>query len=72
MNSAWHLVDLHFVLLSCCCLSPCLHGGRVTLLEGSPYEEGYPPLLFFQVSFTCEVGLPQEEGNPTCLPGLPF
>ena len=26
--------------------------------------EGYPPLLFFLVSFTCEVGLPKEEFKP--------
>ena len=36
------------------------------------WREGYPPLLFFSVSFTCEVGLPQEGGKSTCLLGLLF
>ena len=34
-------------------------------------SEGYPLLLYFPVSFTCQVGLPWEEGHPFCLVGLP-
>ena len=52
-------------------LRPCLYGGSVTQLkEGN--ELSTLPLLFFPVSLICEVGLPQEEGNPTCLLGSPF
>ena len=49
----------------------CLHGERQPYQQGQPHHQGAPGLLFFAVAFTWKVGLPQHQGSPISLVGLP-